>query len=165
MKLHLKLQITVALIVGCLQTAICATCTTALKSSYPAPVVSDGWQAQLIVQNLTAPRSILFDSDGGLLVVQQGAGIVHLEFTDSGSTCLEVSKKTYLVNSTDVSIRTILFAKRTLLTCLVEPWHRALERWKDPLCILLRRGLLLVLRCQSYYCQRHESNTGYWDEQ
>jgi archaellum component FlaF (FlaF/FlaG flagellin family) len=52
----------------------------------------------------------LFDSNGGLLVVQQGAGIVHLEFTDSGSTCLEVAKKNYLINSTAVSISAISLA-------------------------------------------------------
>jgi glucose/arabinose dehydrogenase len=103
MKLHHNLQLSTALLAGFTQTAV-AACSASLKSSYPTPIVSDGWQAQLIFQDLSKPRSILFDSDGGLLVVQAGAGIVHLEFTDNGSTCLEVSKKTYLVNSTDVSI-------------------------------------------------------------
>jgi glucose/arabinose dehydrogenase len=104
---------------------IAATCSTILKASYPAPIVSDGWQAQLIAQNLSSPRSILFDNNGGLLVVQQGAGVVHLEFTDNGSVCLEVAKKTYLINSTAVS--TALLAKDNLLTYLVESWYRTLE--------------------------------------
>jgi glucose/arabinose dehydrogenase len=110
MKLHFNFCVSAALFVGLFNTAIAATCSTVLKSAYPAPIVSDGWEAQLIVQGLTAPRSILFDSNGGLLVVQQGAGIVHLDFTDNGSTCLEVSKKTYLINSTAVRISTIKFA-------------------------------------------------------
>jgi glucose/arabinose dehydrogenase len=77
--------------------------TCNLTPSYPAPVVSDGWQAQLIAQDLESPRGLLLDSEGNLLVVQQGAGIIHLEFDDGGSTCLEVRRKTYLVNSTSVS--------------------------------------------------------------
>jgi hypothetical protein len=81
-----------------------AACSSTLKPSYPAPIVSDGWQAQLIAQDLSKPRSILFDSSGNLLVVEAGSGIVSLTFRDEGSTCLEVSQKTYLVNSTAVKI-------------------------------------------------------------
>ncbi|KAF4624994.1 hypothetical protein G7Y89_g13175 [Cudoniella acicularis] len=77
--------------------------TCNLKASYPAPVASNGWASQLVVQGLTSPRGILFDSSGNLLVVQKGAGIVHLEFDDGGSTCLEVSRKTYLINSTNLN--------------------------------------------------------------
>ncbi|TVY33621.1 L-sorbosone dehydrogenase [Lachnellula subtilissima] len=75
-----------------------------LKPSYPAPVVSNGWSAQLVAQNLTKPRGIIFDSAGNLLVVQQGAGIVHLELIDGGSTCLEVAKKTTLIDSPLVGV-------------------------------------------------------------
>ena len=56
---------------------------------------------------------MLFDGSGNLLVVQQGAGIVHLEFNDDGMMCLDVAKKTYLVNSTDVSPLLSLIAIRT----------------------------------------------------
>ncbi|KAE8453697.1 hypothetical protein EG329_009208 [Mollisiaceae sp. DMI_Dod_QoI] len=74
-----------------------------LKPSYPAPVTSDGWQAQLVATGLTKPRSILFDTSGNLLVVQQGAGIVHLTLEDGGSTCFDVTKKTFLVNATELT--------------------------------------------------------------
>ena len=87
------------------QIARAVNCPTNLKASYPAPVVADGWSAQLIVQGLKSPRSVLFDTAGNLLVVDEGSGIVHLQFTDHGSTCLEVSKTTYLINSTLVSAR------------------------------------------------------------
>ncbi|TVY15574.1 L-sorbosone dehydrogenase [Lachnellula arida] len=76
-----------------------ATANCNLKPSYPAPVGSNGWSAQLVAQNLTRPRGIIFDSAGNLLVVQQGAGIVHLVFNDGGTTCLEVAKKTTLIDS------------------------------------------------------------------
>src|SRR4051812_46129214 len=75
-----------------------------LKASYPAPVLSDGWEATLIANDLKAPRGIIFDSNGGLLVVDKGVGIAHYEFTDGGSGCLDIAKKTSLVKSTTVRI-------------------------------------------------------------
>jgi glucose/arabinose dehydrogenase len=102
------------------QTSLAATPTCTLKPAYSAPVLSNGWQAQLIVQNLTSPRSVLFDGSGNLLVVQQGAGIVHLEFNDDGMMCLDVAKKTYLVNSTDVSLFLPHIAIRSSLTAFTD---------------------------------------------
>jgi glucose/arabinose dehydrogenase len=101
MKVRNNLQICLAAGTALIRAAWAASCT--LKPSYAAPVVSNGWQAQLVANGLTDPRGVLFDSSGNLLVVQQGAGIMHLEFDDGGSTCLDVSKKTYLINSTAVS--------------------------------------------------------------
>jgi len=79
--------------------SVAAAANCNLKASYPAPVLSNGWSAQLIAQGLTKPRSILFDAAGNLLVVQQGSGIIHLSFNDGGTTCLEVAKKTTLIDS------------------------------------------------------------------
>lgn len=74
-----------------------ATCANALKPSYSAPVVGAGYTAQLIATGLKKPRGILFDREGGLLVVQQGTGIQRLTFTDSGGTCLAVKDSKTLV--------------------------------------------------------------------
>jgi len=98
-----------AIACGVWTSAASAACSTNLKASYPAPVLNDGWSAQLIAQGLTAPRGILFDSNGGLLVVQQGSGIIHFTWTDDGSTCLTDPQKTFLVNSTDVSSSLITY--------------------------------------------------------
>jgi hypothetical protein len=111
----MKLRNSVQLFYLLFQTSLAATPTCTLKPTYSAPVLSDGWQAQLIVQNLTSPRGVLFDGSGNLLVVQEGAGIVHLEFNDDGILCLDVAKKTFLVNSTDVSPLLSLKATRTSL--------------------------------------------------
>lgn len=111
MKPYFQSQVYMPFLLAVVKRATAASCATTLTASYPAPIVSDGWTAQLIVQNLNQPRSILFDSNGGLLIVQAGAGIVHLELTDHGTTCLEVSKKTFLINSTAVSHLNYLFAK------------------------------------------------------
>lgn len=83
--------------------AVRAACPD-LKASYPAPKLADGWEATLVANDLKAPRGIVFDSEGGLLVVDKGVGIIRYEFDDGGSGCLDVSKRTQLVNYTGVSI-------------------------------------------------------------
>lgn len=77
-------------------------CPTVLTPSYSAPVVGSGYVAQLIVSKLKSPRGLLFDSKGALLVVQQGSGIVHVEFDDKGGTCLLVKKTTTLIDDSNV---------------------------------------------------------------
>jgi glucose/arabinose dehydrogenase len=77
-------------------------CPSNLSSSYPTPIVADGWSFQLIATGLSSPRGILFDSNGGLLVVQQGAGVIHLTLSDDGNRCVEVLKTTILINLTAI---------------------------------------------------------------
>lgn len=85
-----------------------STCSSILSPSYEAPVVGSGWTAQLIATGLTAPRGIVFDTAGALLIVQQGVGILRVIFTDSGGTCLSVNQTSTLVNNTDVSFLELL---------------------------------------------------------
>jgi glucose/arabinose dehydrogenase len=96
-----NMKVALGLAAQIIQGALAATagCTSRLSSSYPAPIVADGWSFQLVATGLTSPRGILFDSNGGLLVVQQGLGVIHLSLSDNGSTCVEVSKTTNLINS------------------------------------------------------------------
>lgn len=81
-----------------------ASCSNSLSVSYPAPVAADGWSYRLVAQNFTKPRGILFDSDGGLIVVDSGVGIKHLALTDDGGTCVSVDKQTTLLESEDVRL-------------------------------------------------------------
>ncbi|KUJ20631.1 soluble quino protein glucose dehydrogenase [Mollisia scopiformis] len=97
------MKLFINIVLGAILSEIVSAITCNLKPTYPTPSTSDGWQAQLVANELTSPRSILFDGSGNLLVVQSGAGIVHLAFDDGGSTCLDVSKKTFLVNSTELN--------------------------------------------------------------
>lgn len=78
------------------------SCPNSLKASYPAPVVADGYNAQLIVSGLTKPRGLLFDSEGALLVVEAGAGITHIVLRDNGTTCLGSNKTIRLVDDKQV---------------------------------------------------------------
>ena len=80
-----------------------SACATALAPGYSAPVAAKGWKAQLIATNLTKPRSIKFDSNGGLLVLEAGVGLRHLTFDDNGGTCLSVKSSTSVIADEEVS--------------------------------------------------------------
>ncbi|KAK4655086.1 hypothetical protein QC762_404850 [Podospora pseudocomata] len=73
------------------------TCGDILVPRNPAPVVANGWQAQLVAGGLTKPRSIQFDEAGALLVVESGKGISRHRFTDNGGTCLHANHSHMLV--------------------------------------------------------------------
>lgn len=83
-------------------TSAAGACPTVLTPSYDAPVVGSGWTAQLIATGLDSPRSITFDQNGALLVVQQGSGIVRMTLTDNGGTCLAVNQTSTVVENSDV---------------------------------------------------------------
>jgi hypothetical protein len=74
-----------------------------LKTSYPSPVTAENWSYGLIANELRRPRGILFDSKGALIVIDSGNGILHFELEDGGGTCLQVRKKTTLLEQDNVS--------------------------------------------------------------
>lgn len=80
-----------------------ADCSNKLKVDYPAPTAAKGWTYQLVAQNFTKPRGIAFDKDGGLVVVDSGAGLVHLKLKDDGDTCVSVAERKTLLESKEVS--------------------------------------------------------------
>jgi hypothetical protein len=100
-----------------LATALCAVagvegglinkrqCPGALTPTYPAPILAQGWTAQLIANNLTDARGLVLDSSGALLVAQANTGITRITFTESGN-CLTATK-TSLVTKNDVCTYTI----------------------------------------------------------
>ena len=84
-------------------TAQATACATVLTPAYSAPVAAKGWKAQLIATNLTNPRSIKFDSDGALLVLEARTGLRRLTFNDNGGTCLSVRLSTSVITDEEVS--------------------------------------------------------------
>ncbi|KAH9222266.1 soluble quino protein glucose/sorbosone dehydrogenase [Leptodontidium sp. 2 PMI_412] len=85
------------LLIRLLQVVSAQSVTCNLKPGYAAPVMADGWESRLIVNGLRQPRSILFDTEGALLVVEQQTGIRHLRLADGNGTCLSVQDETTLV--------------------------------------------------------------------
>lgn len=79
-------------------------CPNTLAVSYPAPVAAKGWTYRLVAKGFKKPRSIVFDDNGGLLVVDAGVGLYRLTVDrDKGETCVVMSSPKTLVNSTEVS--------------------------------------------------------------
>ena len=77
------------------------TCAT-ISPKY-APVVTAGYTAKVLMNGLTAPRGMLFDSQGNLLIVEQGgAGVrlVKLTHGDGINVCVASSKQ--LINDPSV---------------------------------------------------------------
>lgn len=81
-----------------------SACAASLTASYPAPSLASGYQAKLVANKLKKPRSIIFDSEGNLLVVQAGKGITSLTFKDGENGCLSVSESKDIIADTSVSI-------------------------------------------------------------
>ncbi|KAJ4287943.1 hypothetical protein N0V90_011958 [Kalmusia sp. IMI 367209] len=76
--------------------AIPASCSGAGNPQYPGTLAS-GWKATKVAGGLTLPRSIQFDSNGNMLVVQAGKGIsYHVVGTDG---CITSTKMLVSLNS------------------------------------------------------------------
>lgn len=73
-----------------------AQTTCATVSPKYAPVVAAGYNAKVLMNGLKTPRGMLFDSQGNLLIVEQGgAGVRLVKLTDGDGTnvCVASSKQ------------------------------------------------------------------------
>lgn len=137
----------------------CSVTLTPTNSS--TPTVASGYRMAVVATGLTKPRSIRFDSKGNLLVVQQGAGIVNLAFTDHGGTCLSVNEVKTVIKNSSVSLKPLLLSNLSDLCSISEAqsWPRAFERWQNTLCILTRSSILLVIRPRDTVCWSGKPDT------
>lgn len=114
--------------------------TCDLRPQYAAPVMADGWESRLIATGLNRPRSIVFDSEGSLLVVEQRGGIKHMRLADGNGSCLSVESQTDLVNDTTVSLLALYLL---ILIEVAQSRPCSISRWKNTLRIFSRRSLRL----------------------
>ncbi|KAF4495201.1 L-sorbosone dehydrogenase [Fusarium agapanthi] len=63
------------------------------------PIAAAGWEYSVVHNSFRQPRTILFDTEGALLVLDSITGIVHLKLDDSdaGGRCVRLAKKTTLL--------------------------------------------------------------------
>ncbi|CRK13859.1 hypothetical protein BN1723_002076 [Verticillium longisporum] len=80
------------------QVVYAQSCSNGLATSRSRPVVADGWSFGLVASKLSRPRSILFDSNGALLVVDSGVGIKRLLLEDEGGTCIYANNGSVILN-------------------------------------------------------------------
>lgn len=66
-----------------------SACQSSIAPQHAAPSVAPGFRVEVVANGLMDPRGILFDSEGGLLVVEQGHGISRLRLTGDGP-CVKV---------------------------------------------------------------------------
>ncbi|KAF1840796.1 soluble quino protein glucose dehydrogenase [Cucurbitaria berberidis CBS 394.84] len=88
MALKHLLALTFAVLTAKAQTPA-AACQSPIAPQHGAPSVYPGFRVEVVANGLRSPRGILFDSEGGLLVVEQGHGISRLRLTGDGP-CVRV---------------------------------------------------------------------------
>lgn len=82
------------------------SCPNKLKVDYTPPVAAKGWNYRLAANGLKKPRSIAFDDNNGLLVVDSGVGVYRLTIDqDNGDTCVVMSSPKKIIDSTQVRMR------------------------------------------------------------
>jgi glucose/arabinose dehydrogenase len=74
-------------------------CASTIAPRHGQPSVAPGWLVQVVASGLTKPRGIVFDSEGNLLVVQQGYGISRLNLTSDAGACVRAQG-----NATDIIV-------------------------------------------------------------
>jgi glucose/arabinose dehydrogenase len=81
-----------------------SACSSTIDPQNAAPSVAPGFRVEVVANNLTRPRSIQFDSEGALLVVEQTAGIRRLKLTGNGSCVRQDGSVESVVSNTNVSV-------------------------------------------------------------
>jgi glucose/arabinose dehydrogenase len=77
------------------------TCATVAPKF--APVVAAGYTAKVLMNGLKTPRGMIFDSQGNLLIVEQGgAGVRLVKLTDGDGTNVCVASSKQLIADSSV---------------------------------------------------------------
>lgn len=66
------------------------------------PTVASGYKLAVVATGLTSPRSLEFDPDGNLLVVEQDKGISSHVLQDDGGSCVTVKSSKDLIKDGEV---------------------------------------------------------------
>ncbi|KAJ4403899.1 hypothetical protein N0V91_006201 [Didymella pomorum] len=67
------------------QSTALSACSSTIAPQNAAPSVAPGFRVEVVANNLTRPRSIQFDSEGALLVVEQSQGVRRIRLSGNGS--------------------------------------------------------------------------------
>ncbi|KAL5595229.1 hypothetical protein FOVSG1_008918 [Fusarium oxysporum f. sp. vasinfectum] len=97
---------TIALISFIISFASAQQCTyKTIQPKGSEPATAPNWEYSVIANKLTRPRGILFDSEGALIVLDSGNGIIHMKLddNDAGGRCLRVSSRTTLLEKSDLN--------------------------------------------------------------
>ena len=110
--------------------ALAQTCPT-INPQF-TPTWGSGFSGRVVVNGLSRPRGIAFDSQNNLLVVEAGTGVRYVKLTDNGGTDVCVGSSKRLISETGVSkILMLIVPSVTDAFRSAEPWYRFVGRWKD----------------------------------
>lgn len=89
--------------------AVAAQSCPGATPDYPAPVLAEGFEATLVATGLSSPRSLMFDSNGNLLVVQPQVGITSHVVKDNDQGCVELSDAKEVIGDRTVSTALVIY--------------------------------------------------------
>lgn len=80
-----------------------SACSSTIAPQNAAPSVAPGFRVEIVANNLTRPRSIHFDSEGALLVVEQSQGVRRIRLSGDGSCVRQNGDVQNVTDNTSVS--------------------------------------------------------------
>lgn len=80
-----------------------SACASTIAPQNAAPSVAPGFRVEVVANNLTRPRSIQFDSEGALLVVEQSQGVRRIRLSGDGSCVRQNGDVQNVTDNTSVS--------------------------------------------------------------
>jgi glucose/arabinose dehydrogenase len=86
---HLIAGLTAVVLTARAQTTASA-CASSIAPQNAAPSVAPGFRVEVVANGLRDPRGIMFDAEGGLLVVEQRHGVSRLRLEGDGP-CVRVN--------------------------------------------------------------------------
>ena len=90
-------------------------CSSTIAPQNAAPSVAPGFRVDVVANNLTRPRSIRFDSEGALLVVEQSRGVRRIRLTGDGSCVKQYGDVQNVIDNTNVSAYIYMFLSHSIL--------------------------------------------------
>lgn len=85
------------------QSTASGACSSTIAPQNAAPSVAPGFRVEVVANDLTRPRSLQFDSEGALLVVEQSQGVRRIRLTGDGSCVRQDGEAQTVVENTAVS--------------------------------------------------------------
>lgn len=80
-----------------------SACSSTIAPQNAAPSVAPGFRVEVVANNLTRPRSIHFDSEGALLVVEQTRGVRRLRLSGDGGCVRQDGSVENVIDNASVS--------------------------------------------------------------
>lgn len=84
------------------QSTASLACSSTIAPQNAAPSVAPGFRVEVVANNLIRPRSIQFDSEGALLIVEQRQGVRRLRLTGDGTCVRQDGNVENVVDNTNV---------------------------------------------------------------